>query len=197
MNARLDHLERVEVASTAELREWLAAHHVRTESVWLVTGKKQAGARYIPYSAIVEELLCFGWIDSLPRALDETRAMLLISPRKRGSAWSKDNRERIARLEREGRMADPGRAVVEAARADGAWDRLVATETGEAPPDLASALVAAGALAGWGRLSLAVRRRSLELLLAAKRPETRAARIARIVAAAAEGKDPTAWRPKT
>lgn len=196
MNARLDHLERVEMASAAQLRDWLAAHHMRTESVWLVTGKKQAGARYIPYPAIVEELLCFGWIDSLPRALDETRAMLLISPRKRGSAWSKDNRERIARLEREGRMAAPGRAVVEAARADGAWERLIATETGEAPPDLASALAAAGALADWEGLSLAVRRRSLELLLAAKRPETRAARIARIAAAAAEGKDPTAWRPK-
>lgn len=196
MTRRLDHLERVEVASAADLRTWLAAHHTSTQSVWLVTGKKQAGARYIPYAAIVEELLCFGWIDSLPRALDETRAMLLISPRKRGSAWSKDNRERIIRLEAEGRMAAPGRAVVEAARADGAWERLIATESGEAPPDLAEALAKAVALIGWESLSLSVRRRSLELLLAAKRPETRAKRIAQIVSAAAEGKDPTTWRPK-
>jgi len=196
VNVRLDHLERVEVAGTRELRAWLAENHARGQSVWLVTGKKQAGAGYIPYAGIVEELLCFGWIDSLPRALDERRAMLLISPRKPGSAWSKDNRERIARLEAEGRMAAPGRAVVEAARADGAWERLVQTESGEAPPELAEALAAAGARAGWDCLSLSVRRRSLELLLAAKRPETRAARIARIVAAAREGKDPTAWRPK-
>lgn len=196
MSARLDHLERVEVASTRELRAWLAANHARGQSVWLVTGKKGAGAGYIPYAGIVEELLCFGWIDSLPRALDESRAMLLISPRKPGSAWSKDNRERIARLEAEGRMAAPGRAVVEAARADGAWERLMETESGEAPPDLAEALAAAGARARWEAFSLSVRRRSLELLLAARRPETRAARIARIVAAAREGKDPTAWRPR-
>ena len=196
MSARLDHLERVEVASTQELRAWLAANHACGQSVWLVTGKKQAGAGYIPYAAIVEELLCYGWIDSLPRALDATRAMLLISPRKPGSAWSKDNRERIARLEAEGRMAAPGRAVVEAARADGAWERLMATESGKAPTDLAEALAEAGAEMGWEGLSLSVRRRSLELLLAAKRPDTRAARIARIVTAARKGKDPTAWRPK-
>lgn len=196
MNARLDHLERVEVASTDEVRVWLEANHARGQSVWLVTGKKQAGAGYILYAAIVEELLCFGWIDSLPRALDESRAMLLISPRKPGSAWSKDNRERIARLEAEGRMAAPGRAVVEAARSDGAWERLKETESGEAPPDLAEALAAAGARESWEAFSLSVRRRSLELLLAAKRPATRAARVARIVAAAREGKDPTAWRPK-
>ena len=72
----------------------------------------------------------------------------------------------------------------------------MATESGEAPPDLAEALAEAGAEMGWEGLSLSVRRRSLELLLAAKRPETRAARLVRIVTAAREGKDPTAWRPK-
>jgi len=196
MTGRLDHLARVEVLSAAELRAWLEQHHASSASVWLVTHKKAQGPVHVPYAAVVEELLCFGWIDSLPRALDEARSMLLIAPRKPGNAWSRDNRERITRLEADGRLAPAGQAVVAAARADGSWDRLKQTETGIAPPDLLGALQQADALAGWDSLSLAVRRRSLELLLAAKRPETRAKRIAQIVAAAREGKDPTAWRPK-
>jgi len=196
MTGRLDHLARVEVLSAAELRAWLEQHHASSASVRLVTHKKAQGPVHVPYEAVVEELLCFGWIDSLPRALDEARSMLLIAPRKPGNAWSRDNRERITRLEADGRLAPAGQAVVAAARADGSWDRLKQTETGIAPPDLLGALQQADALAGWDSLSLAVRRRSLELLLAAKRPETRAKRIAQIVAAAREGKDPTAWRPK-
>lgn len=197
MSARLDGVSKVEVKTAAELRAWLAAHHTAAESFWLVTHRKGAGEVYVPYAAVVEELLCFGWIDSLPRALDDERTMVLISPRKPGSNWSKDNRERIEVLEREGRMAPAGAAVIAASRKDGSWDRLKMTETGTAPPDLLEALGEAGATSGWQALSLAVRRRSLEFLLAAKRPETRARRIAAIVAAAGKGKDPTAWKPKS
>jgi uncharacterized protein YdeI (YjbR/CyaY-like superfamily) len=196
VSRRLDQLERVEIASIADLRAWLAANHGRAQSVWLVTARKQAGARYVAYSGIVEELLCFGWIDSLPRALDPMRTMLLISPRKPGSNWSKDDRARVEWLERDGRMASAGAAVVAAARRDGSWDRLKTTETGTAPADLLSALSAAGAVQQWDAFSLAVRRRSLEFLTAAKRPETRTKRIATIVAAAADGTDPTSWKPK-
>lgn len=196
MNRRLDQLEQVAVASADELRTWLAANHARSTSVWLVTEKKRPGSRYVPYGAIVEQLLCFGWIDSVPRARDAARTMVLISPRKPGSNWSKDNRERIERLERSGQMTPTGIRAVEAARRDGSWDRLVATEGGAAPPDLAQALAAAKATEGWDSLSLSVRRRSLEFLLAAKRPETRARRIAQIVDAAAQAADPTMWKPK-
>ena len=196
MSKRLDSLERVEVANTTALRDWLSRHHRRSGSCWLVTGKKCAGERYIPYNAIVEELLCFGWIDSVPRALDDLRTMTLISPRKPGSNWSKDNRERVARLEREGRMHPAGLECVALARRDGSWGRLKQTETGQAPPDLAAALKTGGATVQWDALTLSVRRRSLELLLAAKRPETRKKRIAQIVAASAVGKDPSLWKPK-
>lgn len=196
MSGRLDQLEQVEITSISDLHGWLAANHAGPQSVWLVTAKKQSGEGYVPYGEIVEALLCFGWIDSLPRALDSQRTMLLISPRRPGSNWSKDNRARIEKLERAGRMAPSGAAVVAAARRDGSWDRLKPTETGEAPADLVSALAAGGALQQWDAYSLAVRRRSLEFLLAAKRPETRARRIAAIVGAALEGCDPTAWKPK-
>jgi uncharacterized protein YdeI (YjbR/CyaY-like superfamily) len=197
LTSRLDGLQRVEIASVSELRTWLEAEHDRTNSHWLVTYKKSDASRYVPYNEIVEELLCFGWIDSLPRSLDDKRSMLLISPRKLGSNWSKDNRERVAKLQTEGRMARAGQACVDAAKADGSWDRLKQTENGEAPNDLAAALAAADAGENWQAFSLSVRRRSLEFLLSAKREETRRKRIEQIVAASRIGVDPTLWKPKS
>lgn len=197
MTRRLDDLQRIEVKSAVELRNWLEVEHARAESFWLVTYKKSAGIRHVPYNDIVEELLCFGWVDSVPRALDEERTMVLISPRKTGSNWSKDNRERIAKLEREGRMAEAGRACVETAKRDGSWDRLKQTETGYAPPDLAAALAAASVEENWQEFSLSVRRRALEFLLSAKRNETREKRIRQIVEASTVREDPTRWKPKS
>ncbi|WP_199797899.1 YdeI family protein [Erythrobacter sp. KY5] len=122
--------------------------------------------------------------------------MLLISPRKPGSNWSKDNRDRVKKLEAEGRMHLAGHECLALAKRDGSWERLKQTETGEAPLDLARALEEAGASDQWDAFSLSVRRRSLELLLAAKLPQTRANRIERIVKASVAGEDPTLWRPK-
>lgn len=112
------HLPRVEVTSRAQLRAWLEGHNTSSASVWLVTWKKQDPERHLPYDAIVEEALCFGWVDSLPRKLDAERSMLLLSPRKRGSAWSAANKARIVRLIEDGKMAAAGLAAFEAAKAD-------------------------------------------------------------------------------
>ena len=196
MTRRLDELDRIEVSDRAALASWLEAHHRQKQSEWLVTARK-GEPHYFAYDDIVCELLRFGWIDSLPRALDARRTMLLISPRKAGSNWSRANRERVAWLEQAELMHPSGTAAVTEARADGSWERLMDTESGEAPPDLALAVKRAGLQEAWSGLSLATRRRVLEGLLAAKRPETRAARIARICAAVSEGKDPTRWTPKS
>ena len=91
-------LEEVEVTSRAQLRAWLAAHADQTESVWIIRHKKAAGDCYLPYDDLVEEALCFGWVDSRPRALDAHRSMNLLSPRKPGSAWSKVNKARVEKL---------------------------------------------------------------------------------------------------
>jgi uncharacterized protein YdeI (YjbR/CyaY-like superfamily) len=179
--------ERVEVTSRAGLRAWLEANHARNESVWLVTYKKAAGEAYVPYDAVVEEALCFGWVDSLPRKLDADRSMLLLSPRKPGSAWSAANKARVEALAEAGLLAAPGLAKIEAAKADGAWTRLDGVERLEIPPDLAAALAAlptaAENFAGFPR---SVRRGILEWILQAKRPETRAKRIAETSRLAAE-----------
>lgn len=187
----------IEVANQEDLAAWLEEQDETTCSHWLVHGKKNAGESYLPYDTMVRTLLSHGWIDSLPRRVDDTRTAHLISPRKPGSVWSLDNRERVAELEARGLMTERGKRIVEAARHDGSWDLLKPTETGEAPSDLTSALEAKQALDEWQKLSLATRRRALEALVLARKAETRQKRIKRIVEACAAGEDPTRWQPRS
>ncbi len=186
-------IAQVAVGSREELADWLEANGSSSGSIWLVTLKKAAAARlgqpFIGYDAIVEEALRFGWIDSLPRALDEDRTMLLLSPRNKGSAWSKVNRERIEKLTAAGLMRPEGLAVVRRAQADGSWDKLLAVDGLETPPDLAAALQAEPLAAHFfGRFPPSSRRAILEWIAQAKRLETRAARIALMVERAAQNR---------
>lgn len=169
---------KVEVESRAQLRAWLTSNHERTESVWLVSYKKAAGKRYLPYDAIVEEALCFGWIDSLPRKLDEMRSMLLLSPRKPGSAWSKANKERVERMIVAGLMTPAGLRKVDTAKQDGAWDMLNDVVAMVVPNDLTDALEATpSAQQCFDAFPPSSKRAILEWIKQAKRPETRARRI--------------------
>lgn len=189
----LEEAEEVEVRDRAGLRDWLAANHGRPRGVWLVSGKK-ASPHYLSYEEIVRECLAWGWVDSLGRAKDGTRSMLWISPRKRGSNWSAINKRHAEALEAEGLMAPPGRAAVERAKADGTWSALDGVEALEVPPDLAAALEAAGARATWDGFPRSVRRGVLEILLNARRPATRAAKVTAVAEAAAKGERPFQWR---
>jgi uncharacterized protein YdeI (YjbR/CyaY-like superfamily) len=175
------------------LRSWLEKNHARKTSVWLVYRKKSAGGTF-GASEITDEALCFGWIDSLPRSLDEERAMLLISPRKPGSGWSAVNKQKIERLIEAGRMASPGLAVIEAAKKDGSWDRLNSVDALKEPPDLVAALSKVkGAKAYWAAFPPSARRGILEWILNAKKPETRAARVAQTATLAGENKRANQW----
>lgn len=178
---------RVEVASRAELRAWLQRNHTLTTSIWLVTWKKSAGARHVPYSEIVDEALCFGWIDSLPRKLDADRTMVRLSPRKPGSAWSAVNKTKIERLLAEGRMTKAGLAAIDRAKADGSWSLLDSIATLSPPPDLAKALAdTPAAKLNFDAFPPSVRRAILEWITQAKTPETRARRIAETATLAAD-----------
>ena len=184
-----DVLERVEIDSAAALRRWLAAHHDRAGSVWLVTWKKGSGRPHVSWDEIVDECLCFGWIDSLPRALDERRTMLRISPRDPKSLWSGANKRRVRRLERQGRMTGAGRRAVELAKRTGTWSALDEVERLEVPPDLAAALDATpGARRRFDRFPPSSRRGILEWITTAVRPATRARRIAETARKAAENR---------
>ncbi len=112
----------VHAETRAEWRAWLAKNHATAAGVWLVSWKKPTGKPSVGYSAAVEEALCFGWIDSLAKSIDDERSRQLFTPRRAKSRWSASNRERVARLEAAGLMQPGGRAAVEAAKASGTWD---------------------------------------------------------------------------
>jgi uncharacterized protein YdeI (YjbR/CyaY-like superfamily) len=181
--------------SRAELRRWLEENHRQTSSVWLITFKKSDPLRYLAYGDIVDELLCFGWVDSLPRKLDETRSMLLISPRKARSNWSKVNRDKVQQLTATGLMTSGGMAQVEAAKADGRWTALDQAEPDKVPADLIEAF---GKFPGAGEKFYAfpnsVKRGILEWLMNAKRPDTRAKRVEETARLAADNIRANQWR---
>jgi uncharacterized protein YdeI (YjbR/CyaY-like superfamily) len=182
-----DAYEQVEVTAAADLRRWLEANHATSPGIWLVSYKKAAGERYLAYEDIVCEALCWGWIDSKARSLDELRSQLLLTPRKPASKWSRPNKIRVAELEANGRMAAPGRAVVEAAKASGTWTALDDVENLVEPAELKAALDAAPkARKNWDTFPRSTRRATLEWIAAAKRPETRERRVAETVELAAQ-----------
>jgi uncharacterized protein YdeI (YjbR/CyaY-like superfamily) len=107
---------RIEIESIAALRKWLKKNHASQESVWLVRFKKGKTESYFSYDEIVDELLCYGWIDSLPRKLDENKTMLLISPRKNNSNWSKVNKTKVEKLIQSSRMQQSGLTAIKRAK---------------------------------------------------------------------------------
>ena len=182
------------VTSRAGWRRWLAANHARKPGIWLVTYKKASGKPYVGYDEIVEEALCFGWIDSRSGTVDEERSKLWVAPRRPGSGWSRLNKERVERLLAAGTLAEPGRRVIESAQADGSWNALDEIEAGIVPPDLATALRGRPAAdAAWESFSPSVRKGILQWVASAKRPETRAARIAETVDLASRGLKANQW----
>lgn len=190
--SKLDTAARVYVPDRAAWRAWLAANFAQPEPIWLVYDKADAAARNaartsaLTYDDIVEEALCFGWIDSLPRKLSATQSMLYLSPRKPGSIWSGLNKRRIDALVARGLMMPPGLAKIDAAKTDGSWTAYDAAETLENPPDLAAALERnATARANFAAFAPSARKGILWWIHSAKTDATRAKRVAETVRLAA------------
>lgn len=171
------------------LRAWLAEHHRTHPAIWLVYDKQRGpGQRALTYDAIVEEALCFGWIDSVSGSVSASRAKLYFSPRKKGSAWSALNKRRIERLEQEGKIEAHGRALIDAAKADGSWTALDSVEALEVPRELASALARKGCRKVFDSMPPGKRKQFLAFLAGAKREETKQARLEKCVALISAGK---------
>jgi len=186
--------EKVQIYSRLEWRNWLVLNHTRKQGVWLVTIKKHHD-NYVSYEDIVEEALCFGWVDSLPRRLDDDRTMLWLAPRKPGSNWSKPNKERVERLIRAGLMTLAGLEKVELAKQNGSWTALDAVEDLQIPQDLEAALRSSPpAEENFGAFPRSVKRGILEWITNAKRPETRARRIEETARLAKENIRANQWR---
>ena len=183
--------ERYQATDRAEWRQWLAANHATSPGVWLVTFKPSTGTPRPTYDEVVEEALCFGWIDSTSGTVDDERAKLLITPRKRGSPWSALNKRRIEGLIANGQIAAAGLAKIEAAKADGSWSLYDAIDALEVPPDLDAALNRdPAARQGFDAFSPSNKKQLLWWVTSAKRDATRADRIAKVVANAAKGRNP-------
>ena len=181
--------ERVHAETRAEWRRWLAENHAGSRGAWLVSWKRASGKPAVGYEESVEEALCFGWIDSIQRTVDEQRTRQLFSPRRPGSRWSSSNKERVERLLAAGLMEPAGLAAVEAAKASGAWSALDDVENLVVPDDLAAAFARhPGAAEQWEGFPPSARRLILLWILDAKRPETRAKRIAETASEAAAGR---------
>jgi len=170
-------------------RAWLAENHDQSKGIWFVYFKKATGKPRISYDEAVEEALCFGWIDSLPRKFDDERSKLLFTPRKPKSVWSKLNKTRIEKLIDNGLMTEIGLSKINGAKADGSWNALDASDNLEIPTDLAEALEAnKSAEINFNSFTNSIKRSILFWVGSAKRVETRKARIAKTTAMAAKNK---------
>jgi uncharacterized protein YdeI (YjbR/CyaY-like superfamily) len=179
-------LKQVYPKNRAAWRRWLATNHARSPGIWLVFDRKTSRADRLAYAHAVEEALCFGWIDSIVRAMDETRYQQLFTPRKPKSTWSRVNKERIDRLVAQELMAEAGLAAIERARSNGSWSSLDAVEAMVMPDDLAAALARKPkAAANFAAFSPSARKGYLHWVSQAVRAETRAGRIAEVVRRAA------------
>jgi uncharacterized protein YdeI (YjbR/CyaY-like superfamily) len=175
-------LTKVRPKSRATWRTWLQKHHASSSGVWLVFAKKHSGIATLSYDDAVEEALCFGWIDSLMKPVDDRFYMQLFTPRKPKSLWSHSNKARVKHLRAKGLMKPAGEAAIARAKKCGAWTALSAPESRRMTADLRKALDADPiAQENWPAFTDSQRKQFLYWLHSAKRPETRASRIATIV----------------
>ena len=171
-------------ADRAAFRAWLTAHHASQAGLWLRIAKAASPLQSVTYAEALDVALCFGWIDGQKRSHDADSFLQKFTPRQRRSPWSKRNREHVARLTAAGEMHPAGLAAVAAAKADGRWDRAYDSHaTATVPDDLQAALDEhPKARAFFETLKSANRYAILYRVQTAVKPETRARRIAELVA---------------
>ncbi len=176
-------------------RKWLEKNHLRSNGIWLIYYKKSSGIPRLEYNDAIEEALCFGWIDSTTRPLDENRYMQRFTPRRRKSGWSGPNKKRIERLMEQGLMMKAGLEKIDAAKKDGSWESLdkiyAAPKQLEIPEDLGKAFSKSmKAKKNFENFASFTRRQFLYWINSAKRPETRKARIKHVLLMCAANKKP-------
>ena len=186
---RVAHDTPVECTNAASWARWLKRHHATAAGVWLRIAKKDSGIASIDHPTALEEALCWGWIDGRRKSEDAQYFLQRFTPRTKRSIWSQINRAKVLKLIEEGRMQPAGHAEIERAKADGRWDAAYeGVSAATVPPDLQAALDANKKAAKFfATLDSRNRFAVLFRTQGAKKPETRARRIAQFVEMLAKG----------
>ncbi len=190
--------EEVEIfyaTSQQDWRQWLQKNHQSKQSIWLVQYKKKAGRPTLSWSQSVDEALCFGWIDSVRKSLDDDTFIQFFSRRKPNGTWSKVNKEKVEQLIKAGLMTPAGLETIEAAKQNGSWTILDEVEELIIPKDLEAAFkTRRGSKDFFVSLSKSAKKAILQWLVLAKQPETRQKRIDEIAALASQKLKPKQFR---
>lgn len=168
----------------SEWRDWLSSNHQHSSGIWLKMFKKSSKRYNLSWSEAVDEALCFSWIDSTKRPIDNECYIQYFGPRKPTSSWSKINKEKVASLIAGNKMTEAGLKSIETAKSNGSWNILDSVELLEIPKDLEVAFRKnKGSFEYFDSLSKSYRKSALTWILFAKRPETRLSRIESLVEA--------------
>jgi uncharacterized protein YdeI (YjbR/CyaY-like superfamily) len=184
---KTENFKQVEVSSAVELRAWLTENHSQKESIWLVTFKKEIKGKYVSTEEILDEIMCFGWIDGIRRKVDDQKTMQLIAPRQ-VQHWTKTYKDRFAKLEKLGLVTDAGRAAVELSKKNGLWDFMNDVDALIKPADFMKCLLEnEPAMANFDAFGAASKRFMLRYIKIAKTETTRSKRIKDISILAKKG----------
>ncbi|WP_167004647.1 YdeI family protein [Comamonas sp. Tr-654] len=184
--------------SAKAFEAWLKKNHAASEGIWLKIARRGANEPSVTYPEAVEIALCWGWIDGQKKSLDDQHYLQRFTPRRARSVWSKINVEKVQGLIEAGRMQPAGQAQIEAAKADGRWERAYdGARTSTVPEDLQDALEAEPlAKAFFAGLNASNRYAILWRIQTAARAETRARRIEQLVAMLARGETIHIFKPR-
>lgn len=181
--------------SRTDWRKWLEKNHESEQSVWLIHFKSSTKIASLTWSEAVDEALCFGWIDSTRKTIDEERYMQYFSRRKPNSMWSRINKEKVDQLIQNNQMTQAGFASIETAKKNGSWTFLDEIEELVIPEDLKIALANhKGAIEYFDGLSKSAKKILLHWVISAKRPETRQKRVLEIAENASKNLEPKQFR---
>lgn len=191
-------LEHLVVADEAALRQWLVENHESSSGVWLALTKKGGTVTSLTWQQAVDQGLCFGWIDGQGAKRDDHTSSIRYTPRGRKSIWSQRNVANVERLEKAGLMQPAGRAAVDAAKADGRWEKAYApVSEAEVADDLAAAIAAdPAAQAMFDVLTKTNRFAIIYRVESVKRAETRERKIREMVAMLSRGETPHPQKAK-
>ncbi len=179
--------EKIEIISQEDLRNWLMENHQQEESIWVVTFKKHITSKYVSRDEILDEILCFGWIDGIRRKLDDDRTMQLLSPR-RIQHWAKSYKDRALKLIEDGKMHEAGFRSITHSKKSGLWNFMDDVDALIKPSDLIDELKKyPTAESFFDSISDSSKRWTLRWIKLAKTKKTRAARIKKTASLASKG----------